>query len=203
MSELDDKTVETVEKADEVVVEQTLGEQVDGLLKELEEIQDMIGFKNQFDDIEFPELRTVVLPEIEHPVREYEPVTITKETISKMDEEQLEVIMRKLKKLDAMSDDIKDMQRVIDERLNVDFKAMYDNILEQMNVEAIKIYRNVQAVVVEENAKQNAALFGIDGKSDNLKKRMNKVMIFSIVSFVVSILVMIVTILPSFGIKLM
>ena len=79
---------------------------------------------------------------------------------------------------------------------------MYRNLMDQMNIEAIKIYRNIQAVIVEEQAKQNHVLFGVDGKSDKLKFRMNHVMIFSIVSFVVSILVMILQILPAFGVDI-
>ena len=94
------------------------------------------------------------------------------------------------------------MKAFMEEKLGMDFKAMYDNVLDQMNVEAIKTYRNIQAVIVEEDAKQNHALFGIDGKSDSLKRRLNNVMIFSIVSFVTSILVMLMQVLPAFGIKL-
>ena len=112
------------------------------------------------------------------------------------------MIMRQLRKIDTMEAEVKAMKEVIDERLSVDFRAMYENIMEKTNIEAIKTYRNVQAVIIEENAKQNQALFGIDNKSNSLKKRMNNVLIFAIVSFVVSILVMLVTILPALGIKL-
>lgn len=114
----------------------------------------------------------------------------------------LENIAVKLDMLDEMDEEIHEMRRILDKFKDVDFMAMYRNILEQMNVEAIKIYRNLQAVIVEEDAKQNHVLVGVDGKSDKLKGRMNHVMIFSIVSFVVSILVMLITILPQFGIKL-
>lgn len=114
----------------------------------------------------------------------------------------LEELHYKLGLLDEMDEELNYMKNMMESRLNVDFKAMYSNVLEQMNIEAIKIYRNVQAVVVEEQAKQNRVLFGVDGKSDKLKFRMNHVMIFSIISFVVSILVMLIQILPALGIEI-
>lgn len=116
--------------------------------------------------------------------------------------EVLEEISSKLELLDEMDEELNYIKNFMDTKLNLDFEAMYQNILEQMNVEAIKIYRNIQAVIVEEDAKQNHVLFGVDGKSDKLKFRMNHVMIFSIISFVVSILVMIMQILPALGIDI-
>lgn len=104
--------------------------------------------------------------------------------------------------LEEMDEKIDYVKRFMDTKLNIDFQAMYNNLLEQMNVESIKTYRNIQAVIVEEDSKQNHVLFGVDGKSDKLKFRLNHVMIISIVSFIVSIVVMIVQILPRFGINL-
>lgn len=119
-----------------------------------------------------------------------------------LSEAELNQVKAKLKKLDELDGEIHSMKEFMEEKLGMDFKAMYDNVLDQMNVEAIKTYRNIQAVIVEEDAKQNHALFGINGKSDSLKRRLNNVMIFSIVSFVTSILVMLMQILPALGIKL-
>lgn len=115
---------------------------------------------------------------------------------------KLDELSRKMDLLDDIEEDINSMRHFIEERLSVDFNAMYQNLLEQMNVEAIKIYRNVQAVIVEEDAKQNHVLFGVDGKSDKLRKRINHMMFLAIVSFVVSILVMLMQILPALGIHL-
>ncbi|CBK74088.1 hypothetical protein CIY_12660 [Butyrivibrio fibrisolvens 16/4] len=172
-------------------------EALDELLAELEEIEKSIGMQVEFDDIEFPALKPITLPKVEFPTPEPPKVDF-----AKLDDEQLELIMRQFHKIEALEAQVEAMKEVIDERLNVDFRAMYENIMEKTNIEAIKTYRNVQAVVIEENAKQNQALFGIDNKSNSLKKRMNNVLIFAIVSFVVSILVMLVTILPAMGIKL-
>lgn len=116
--------------------------------------------------------------------------------------EVLDEIDSKLELLDEMDEQLNYIKNTLDTKLNVDFEAMYHNTLEQMNIEAIKVYRNIQAVIVEEDAKQNHLLFGVDGKSDKLKFRMNHVLIFSIISFVVSILVMVLQILPAFGINL-
>lgn len=116
--------------------------------------------------------------------------------------EKLEAVDAKLGMLEDVDEGMLSVKNLINEKLNVDFAAMYDNILDQMNVEAIKIYRNIQAVIVEENAKQNNVLFGMDNKSDGLKRRMNHVLFFCIISFLVSILVMVLQILPAFGIRL-
>ena len=116
--------------------------------------------------------------------------------------EQMKIIDVKLSMLEDVDEDTRYMKNLVSEKLNLDFVAMYDNILDQMNVEAIKIYRNIQAVIVEENAKQNNVLFGMDNKTDGLKRRMNHVLFFCIVSFIVSIVLVIVQILPAFGIKL-
>lgn len=178
---------------------ETLKNEVDSLLAELEEIEHSLGIQTDFEDIDFPEFKPIILPPVEYPKEE---TNITKESFAKLEDEQLDMIMRQLRKIDTMEAEVKAMKEVIDTRLNVDFRAMYENLMEKTNIEAIKIYRNVQAVIIEENAKQNQALFGIDSKSNSLKKRMNNVLIFAIVSFVVSILVMLVTILPALGIKL-
>ncbi|SFH52773.1 hypothetical protein SAMN04487830_10169 [Pseudobutyrivibrio sp. OR37] len=181
----------------DLTLENTIERDIDSLLQELDEIERSLGMQTEFEDIEFPEFKPIILPPVQYP----EP-KVTKVDFAKLDDEQLDLIMRQFRKIDTMEAEVKALKEVIDERLNVDFRAMYENIMEKTNIEAIKTYRNVQAVIIEENAKQNQALFGIDNKSNSLKKRMNNVLIFAIVSFVVSILVMLVTILPAMGIKL-
>lgn len=173
--------------------------EVDSLIEELDEIEKQLGMKQEFEDIELPVLKPIILPPIKAP--EPAPV-ITRADFAKLDDEQFNLLMKKLNNVENMEAEIKAMKEVIDERLSLDFRAMYDNIMEKTNIEAIKVYRNVQAVVIEENAKQNQALFGLDSKSDSLRRRMNNVLIFATVSFVVSVLVMLITILPAFGIKL-
>lgn len=173
--------------------------EVDSLIEELDEIEKQLGMKQEFEDIELPVLKPIILPPIKAP--EPAPV-ITRADFAKLDDEQFNLLMKKLNNVENMEAEMKAMKEVIDERLSLDFRAMYDNIMEKTNIEAIKVYRNVQAVVIEENAKQNQALFGLDSKSDSLRRRMNNVLIFATVSFVVSVLVMLITILPAFGIKL-
>ena len=108
----------------------------------------------------------------------------------------------KLGMLEDMDEDTRLVKNLVDEKLNLDFVAMYNNILDQMNIEAIKTYRNIQAVIVEENAKQNNVLFQMDKNTDGLRRRMNHVLFFCIVSFIVSIVLTIIQILPAFGINL-
>ncbi|SFO17391.1 hypothetical protein SAMN04487831_11089 [Pseudobutyrivibrio sp. UC1225] len=203
--ELEEKAEEPVEaekpqeEKEEPKKSDSLETEVDSLLDELNEIEKQLGMKQEFEDIEFPTLKPIILPPIKYP--EPAPV-ITRADFAKLDDEQFNLLMKKLNNVEHMEAEIKAMKEIIDERLSLDFRAMYDNIMEKTNIEAIKVYRNVQAVVIEENAKQNQALFGLDSKSDSLRKRMNNVLIFATVSFVVSVLVMLITILPAFGIKL-
>lgn len=177
-----------------------LNDEVNELLDQLSEIEKSLGMMTDFDDIDFPEMKPITLPPVKLPERE-EPKYV-KLDAAKLDDEQLEMLLKQFKKVDSIEGEISDIRQIIDDRLNVDFRAMYENVMEKTNIEAIKTYRNVQAVIIEENAKQNQALFGLDTKSNSLKKRMNNVLVFAIVSFVVSILVMLVTILPALGIKL-
>ena len=123
------------------------------------------------------------------------------ESIKRMEKkmEVLDDLQVRLDSIEEMTEQVNYIKHFLDTKLNLDFEAMYHNMLEQMNVESIKTYRNLQAVVVEEQAKQNAVLFGVDGKSDKLKRRMNHIIFFSIVSFITSILVMLMILLPALG----
>lgn len=163
---------------------------------------------SELDDIE-AKVKSVDKNDFEEILKSGKDITDDKSIVSSVASSDINELKEKLDKLnerldnvEALKKDIAYIRGVIDDKLNLDFYAMYENVMEHMDVEAVKIYRNIQAVIVEENAKQNHALFDIDGKSNSLKKRLNNVIIFSIVSFVVSILVMFITILPAFGIHL-
>jgi len=190
---------------DEAVSIEGMKSEVNTMLKELEEIEKSIGMESNSQDLDFPKPKPVILPKVNiEPKPTVSPDTrFTRADFAKLDDDQLDAIMKRLNKIDGMQAEIDAMKAIIDERLNVDFKAMYENLMEKNNIEAIKTYRNIQAVIIEENAKQNKALFGIDGKSDSLRRRLNHVIVFSIISFVVSILVMLMIILPAFGIDLL
>lgn len=172
-------------------------EQLDNITEQLEIYEKLLaGRAEQTPERSIEELRRQ---------REERAQSTYREILRRLDKlevqiEQLEGMETRLDLLEDMEEELHYIRHFLDTRLDYDFNAMYNNMLEQMNVEAIKIYRNIQAVIVEEEAKQNHVLFGVDGKSDKLKLRMNHVMIFSIISFVVSILVMVVQILPFFGI---
>lgn len=127
--------------------------------------------------------------------------------LEKLDEisaklEILEEFGERLEMLEDMDEQINYIRDFMDDKLDLDYIAMYETLREEVHEDAIKTYRNIQAVIVEENAKQNHVLFGVDGNQDKLKFRMNHVMFFSIISFVTSILVMLLQILPALGIDL-
>ena len=102
----------------------------------------------------------------------------------------------------AMEEDIATIKQGVSNLLDIKFDMMYQSLRTEIHEDAIKTYRNIQAVIVEEDAKQNHVLFGMDGNTNKLKNRMNHLLIFSIVSFVTSILVMLMQILPALGFNL-
>ncbi len=130
----------------------------------------------------------------------YEKLALLDEIIARLD--VLEEINSRLDMLEEIDEQINYIREFLDDKLDLDYVAMYETLREEVHEDAIKTYRNIQAVIVEENAKQNHVLFGVDGNQDKLKFRMNHVMFFSIISFVTSILVMLLQILPALGIKL-
>lgn len=190
-------------------------EKLTSMIEELNEIQSQLEDCERVLKLEMPVVpsdrverktvrRTVERQPVETDVKLHASI---KELSEQMEDikhrlRQLEEITVKLELLDEVDEDVNYIKNFMNHKLDKDFEAMYRNLMDQMNIEAIKIYRNIQAVIVEEQAKQNHVLFGVDGKSDKLKFRMNHVMIFSIVSFVVSILVMILQILPAFGVDI-
>lgn len=167
------------------------------MLDELDEIEEQISTANDDSISDIIDAKDY----LDKMQEDMDKSSIRAEDIKRL-ENRLRNIESKLDDVESLKSDVKYLRSVIDDKLSVDFNAMYENVMEHMDVEAIKIYRNLQAVIVEENAKQNQVLFGIDGKSSSLKKRLNNVMIFSIISFVVSILVMLMQILPALGVDL-
>lgn len=173
-------------------------EKLTSMIEELNEIQSQLEDCERVLKLEMPVVpsdrverktvrRTVERQPVETDVKLHASI---KELSEQMEDikhrlRQLEEITVKLELLDEVDEDVNYIKNFMNHKLDKDFEAMYRNLMDQMNIEAIKIYRNIQAVIVEEQAKQNHVLFGVDGKSDKLKFRMNHVMIFSIVSFVV------------------
>lgn len=151
-----------------------------------------------------PRALSVTAPSAPAPAVNNERLKAIERNIGDMQDKmnQLDAISRKLDMLEDVDENMAATRHLVEDRLRVDFESMYRNLLDQMNIEAIKVYRNVQAVIVEENAKQNHVILGVDDKVGKLKRRMNHMMILAIVSFVVSILVMLMQILPALGINL-
>ena len=70
-------------------------------------------------------------------------------------------------------------------------------------VVSVLIFDEVLAVVVEELSKQNKVIARDDNMIGKIKNNMRIVLIFSIISLIASILVIIIEILPVFGINLL
>lgn len=188
--------------------------EMEHLVSELDKLEsELDGYKKSLEDYQSKYMPDTIIK----PYKEEAPDTrvvapLVNDASIKAIEKSLDSMKLKLAKidelesklgiLDDMDEELNSMKHFIEDKLSVDFEAMYQNLLEQMNVEAIKVYRNIQAVIVEEDAKQNHVLFGVDGKSDKLRKRINHMMFLAIISFVVSILVMLMQILPALGINL-
>ena len=68
-----------------------------------------------------------------------------------------------------------------------------------MHKENVKVYRNVQAVIVEELKKQTDTLCQ---ENDRLASRMNVVMAFSLITMLLAVASLIVQILTGLNIKL-
>ena len=57
-----------------------------------------------------------------------------------------------------------------------------------MHKECVKVYRNVQAVVVEENNKQSEVLNDVKGKMEAVSKKLKTVMGISIAAVAISLI---------------
>lgn len=95
-----------------------------------------------------------------------------------------------------------DIQDLVTTGFEIEMHQRFDELEEKTHTDCIKVYRNVQAVVVEELSKQNKVLIRDDKAISKIKRRMNVVLAFSIVSVVTAVVLIILEILPIFGIKL-
>lgn len=96
-----------------------------------------------------------------------------------------------------------DIQDLVTTGFEIEMHQRFDELEEKTHTDCIKVYRNVQAVVVEELSKQNKVLIRDDKAITKIKRRMNVVLAFSIVSVVTAVVLIILEILPIFGIKLL
>lgn len=70
-----------------------------------------------------------------------------------------------------------------------------ENTDENMHKECVKVYRNVQAVVVEESGKQKESLENMEGVLSRLQGKLGAVFGISIASLILALLVLVVQIL--------
>ena len=94
----------------------------------------------------------------------------------------------KLSQLDSKIDEGEDTQ--LEEKLL--------SITESVHKECVKVYRNVQAVIVEEGSKQSELLNGVTSSAQRLGKKLNIVFGISLASLVLSLISVIVQLLNTF-----
>lgn len=105
--------------------------------------------------------------------------------------------------LALMNRHLDELEQTISKGIYVEMMKRIDELEDKAHTDCIKVYRNVQAVVVEELSKQNKVIAKDDNMIGKIKNNMRIVLIFSIISLIASILVIIIEILPVFGINLL
>lgn len=95
-----------------------------------------------------------------------------------------------------------DIQDLVTSGFELEMHQRFDELEKKNHTDCLKVYRNVQAVVVEELAKQNKLLVRDDKAIMGIKRKMNTVLVFSIISLIIAIALIVLEILPMFGIKL-
>ncbi len=123
-----------------------------------------------------------------------------RKVVHEMDEKQFKDLEERLHSMDNRLTVLEDL---IERELTIGIPEKLDELYEKTHTDCIKVYRNVQAVIVEENAKQNKLLVRMDGRIGKSKNRITSAFICSIISAIVTVILIILVILPAFGIKLL
>lgn len=113
--------------------------------------------------------------------------------------EQMNMLENHLLQVDEK---LKSLEAIINTGFQIEMKDRFDSLEEKTHTDCIKVYRNIQAVVVEEDSKQNKVITKSDKNIGKIKNRMTMVLVFSITSFIASLFVIIIEILPLFGVHL-
>ena len=86
----------------------------------------------------------------------------------------------------------------IDEGEDTQLEEKLLSITESVHKECVKVYRNVQAVIVEEGSKQSELLNGVTSSAQRLGKKLNIVFGISLASLVLSLISVVVQLLNMF-----
>ncbi|MCH5341805.1 MAG: hypothetical protein J1E01_10075 [Acetatifactor sp.] len=86
----------------------------------------------------------------------------------------------------------------IDEGEDTHLEEKLLSITESVHKECVKVYRNVQAVIVEEGSKQSELLNGVTSSAQRLGKKLNIVFGISLASLVLSLISVVVQLLNMF-----
>lgn len=96
--------------------------------------------------------------------------------------------------------EIKQDSQAIQE-LKTQLEEKLENSSENVHKECVKVYRNVQAVVVEESGKQTEAVENVEGGVKKLQVKMNAVLGISIAALVVALGSMVLQVLSLMNFK--
>lgn len=99
------------------------------------------------------------------------------------------ILTEKLEQFNSQEEDKPDLN--LEEKLS----ALNDNV----HKECVKVYRNVQAVVVEENEKVSSSLSDIVFPVRDMNSKIGKVFVFSTAAFIFSLVSVVLQILKMFG----
>lgn len=128
--------------------------------------------------------------------------TLLKNQAGEMDEDQKEQEETLDREFLLLQRRFNDLQDLVINGFEIEMHQRFDELEEKTHTDCIKVYRNVQAVIVEELSKQNKVIMRDDKIVTGMKRKMTTVFIFSIISVVTSVALIILQILPLFGIKL-
>lgn len=86
-----------------------------------------------------------------------------------------------------------------EEKPDINLEEKLNTLNDNVHKECVKVYRNVQAVVVEENEKVSSSLSDVTFSTRNMDGKIGKIFTFATAAFVCSLLSVILQILKMFG----
>lgn len=140
-------------------------EELDRLKSQVEEYNDCLAQMKQVNN----ELQIQLGRLVEEGVAKLESAKVDGAKIDRLVQESI----AKIREIERSTNDLQEIKQVLSEKLT--------ESNENVHKECVKVYRNVQAVVVEENGKQTEAA---NSAAAGMKSMLNKVFIVSVAALV-------------------